>query len=85
MTKNTYIKCNVIVSVGFHKKFKDNSNVSKITYKQHTITISIENKLYKYLYISIDDIGTNLWTPRTNNGIHSINVQKFTCKSSIKS
>ena len=42
-------------------------NVSKITYKQRTSTILTEGKIIKYLYISIDDIGTNLWTPRTHN------------------
>ena len=57
-----------MVSVGFNQKnSKDYSNVSKIPYKQRTITISFENKIYKYLYISIFDISINLWTRRTHN------------------
>jgi hypothetical protein len=65
ITKNTYKNCNVRVSVGLNKikikiKIKDYSNVQKITYKQCIITISIESKIYKYVYIFMDSICTNL-------------------------
>jgi hypothetical protein len=47
------------VSVGFNKTIQ--------MYKQRNITISIESKLLRYLYNSIDEIYTNLWIPRTHN------------------
>ena len=56
------MKCNVIVIVRSNKILKiiikDYENVSKITPKQRTITISIESEIYKRLYVSIDDIRT---------------------------
>ena len=60
-------KKKVIGSVGFNKNYsKTIQMVSKIAYKQQKIIISTKSKIYKYLYISIDHIGTNLWTPRTH-------------------
>lgn len=58
------MQCDSKLSGLIVKKFKDYTNASKITHKQRTTMLSIENKIYKYLYVFVDDIGTNLWTPR---------------------
>ena len=44
----------------------NNKNVSEITFKQHTMTISTTKKI-ECLYISIDDISTNLHISTTHN------------------
>ena len=46
----------MIVSVGLNKNKERPFKCMKIAYKQHTITISTESKIYKYLYIPIDHI-----------------------------
>ena len=42
------MQCDSKLSGLIIKKFKDYTNASKITHKQRTTMLSIENKIYKY-------------------------------------